>query len=262
MLAVDGGEGLAVALLAPEELHHRHARDVLLQEGVDARHPAPNFAEGGARAAAEPVGHHEEQRDHGEGDQRELPVHGQHHAHDPEQREQVAEDGDHPGGEQLVDGVHVGGHARHQASHRVVVEEADVQPLQVRVDLAAQVHHHALPGHLQDVDLAEAHHEGGDEGGQVEKGHAVQATGVALPDVAVDGDLGEVGAHEVQAGHDHDEQERDQHRRPVGPEVDEKPPQQRAVVALGHGVVLVEAPRGHAVFSISSSRSWRRCRSA
>ena len=116
----------------------------------------------------EPVGHHEEERDHGEGDEGQLPVHGQHHAHDPEEREEVAEDGDHAGGEELVDGVHVGGHARHQPADRVLVEEADVQPLQVRVDLAAQVHHHALAGHLQDVDLPEAHDEGEEQRGQVE----------------------------------------------------------------------------------------------
>ena len=88
-----------------------------------------------ARAAAEPVRDQEEERDHREGDEGQPPVQGQHHAHDPEQREQVAEHGDHPGGEQLVDRVHVGGDARHQPAHRVAVEVADVQPLQVAEDL-------------------------------------------------------------------------------------------------------------------------------
>ena len=56
VLAVDGGEGLAVARLAAEELHHGHAREVLLQEGVDARHPLAAPRGRSARAPApEPV---------------------------------------------------------------------------------------------------------------------------------------------------------------------------------------------------------------
>jgi hypothetical protein len=137
-----------------------------------------------------------------------------------------------------------------------------VQPLQVGVDLAAQVHHHLLPGHLQEVDLAEAHDEGEEEGAEIEKGDAVEPGGVPLPDVLVDGDLGEVRADQVQGRHGDDEQERRQHRRPVRSQVAQEPPQQRAVVALVDGIVLVEGGLRHAVFSISSSRSCRRCRSA
>ena len=47
VLAVDLRERGHVALLAAEELHHRHPGDVLLQEGVDARDPLAHLAEGG-----------------------------------------------------------------------------------------------------------------------------------------------------------------------------------------------------------------------
>ncbi|HEY5725044.1 MAG TPA: hypothetical protein VIX40_03730 [Methylomirabilota bacterium] len=80
-------------------------------------------------------------------------------------------------------------------------------------------------------------------------------------DVAVDGDLGEVGAGEVQRGHDHDEEEGDRDRGLVGAQVLEEADEQPPVVLLRERVLFVEGA-GHAVRSISSSRSWRRCRSA
>ena len=48
-----------------------------------------------------------------------------------------------------------------------------MQPLQVAEDLAAHVEHDALAGHLHQVGLGEAHHEGGEQGQQVEPRHAV-----------------------------------------------------------------------------------------
>ena len=264
--AVDGGEGLAVPRLAAEQLHHRHAREVLLEEGVDARHPPARLAEGPPRALAEPVGEGEEERDHGEGDEGEAPVEGHHHRHDPEQGEEVAEDGDDARGEQLVHRVHVGGDARHEPAHRVAVEVAHVQPLQVREDLAPHVLHDPLPGHLHDVVLPEAHDEGGGEGQEVEPGHPGEARRVARRDVAVDRDLGEVRPHEVDPGLGDDQDEGGRDRSEVRAQVPEEPPQQLEVVALGGDRVVVGRPgTAHATsspFSISCSSSWRRWRSA
>ena len=96
---------------------------------------ARTCAVGHARAAAEPDrDEHDERRD-GEEHQRHAPVHPEQHADDAEQHEDVAEDGDEAGGEHLVERVDVGGHARHQAAHRIAVEELDVEPLQVPEDL-------------------------------------------------------------------------------------------------------------------------------
>ncbi len=166
-----------------------------------------------------------------------------------------------PGGEQLVHRVHVGGDAGHQAAHRVLVEVGHGQPLQVGVDRAPHVHHHLLPGDLEDPDLAEADGKGGQQRGEVQERDRAQPAAVFPADVAVDGDLGEPGADEVERGHDHDEEERDRDRRLVGPQVPEQADEQPPVVLLGEGVLFVEGA-GHAVCSISSSRSWRRCRSA
>ena len=266
MLPVDGGEGGAVALLPAEQLHDRHPREVLLEEGVDAGDPAAGLAEGLARSPAKPVGDEEEEGDDGEGHEGETPVEGEHHPHDPEEREEVPEDGDDAGGEQVVDGVHVGRDPGHEPSHRVAVEEADVQPLEVAEDLPAQVLHDALARHLHDVGLAEADHPGGGESEEVERGHPGEPRRVALRDVAVDGDLGQPGAHEVEPGHRHDEDEGGEDGAPVGTQVGEQPLEESPVVGPGEdGIVVLGGDDAHAASSepfICSSRSCRRWRSA
>ena len=67
----------------------------------------------------------------------------------PSQHEDVAEDRDDTRGEQVVQHVDVGRDPRHQAADRIAVVEADVEPLQVLVDLHPHVEHDALAGQLQ-----------------------------------------------------------------------------------------------------------------
>ena len=106
----------------------------------------------------------------------------EHDGDDESQRQHVAQDGDQTRGEQFVEHVDVGGDARHQPADRIAVEECDVQPLQVRHQLAAQVEHGALAGVLHDVRLAERREKTADEHTQVEQrdlreaGPAVGAT--------------------------------------------------------------------------------------
>ena len=90
-----------------------------------------------AHVSAEPLRHQHDQRQHGEGDQREPPVHRDQHDHDAEQREDVAEDRDDAGREHVVEDVDVRGHARHQPPDGIAIVELEVDALQVRVDLHA-----------------------------------------------------------------------------------------------------------------------------
>ena len=169
------------ARLAGEQLHGRDAADVLLQEGVDARDPHPHLAIGRARVNAEPVRHQHDARDHREGDQRQAPVEQQHRPHDGGEGEDVAEHRHHTRREQLVERIDVGRHPRHQPPHRIAVVETDVEPLQVRVDLAAQVEHDALPGHLQRHGLDELEAELGDERRQIERRRPAAARPTPAP---------------------------------------------------------------------------------
>ena len=153
---VDGvhfGKLVEGALLAVEQLQHHHAADVLLQVGVDAGNGDANAAVGIAHLVAEDLGGVGDQRQHGQRDQRQLPVHAQHDGGNAGQHEHVFEDRDHAGGEHFVQRVHVGGDARDQAADRILVVEADVHALQVAEDLLAQIEHHHLAGPLHEIGL-------------------------------------------------------------------------------------------------------------
>ena len=54
---VDVVEAFEIDRLSPEQLHRRHAGDVLLQEGVDPRDPAADDPVRFAHVAAEPLRH-------------------------------------------------------------------------------------------------------------------------------------------------------------------------------------------------------------
>ncbi len=88
-----------------------------------------------------------------------------HDGHDGEV-EEVVDDGQNAGGEHFIDGVDVGGEARDQPAHGVVVKEADVHALHVAEDVAAQVEHDFLADPLHHVGLNEFKEIGGKEGGQ------------------------------------------------------------------------------------------------
>ncbi len=71
------------------------------------------------------------------------------------QHEDIFKNRDHARREHFIQRIDVGGHTRYQASHRVLVEEPDVDVLQVAENLLAQIEHHFLPGPLHQVGLDE-----------------------------------------------------------------------------------------------------------
>ena len=217
MGAVDGLEVVVGALLAIEELDHAHAGDVFLRKGVDARDRGADPTVGVADTFAEDAGDEDDDRQDGEGDEREPPVHAQHHEDDAEQDEDVLEDCEDAGGEHLVQRVHVGGEAGDEAADGVAVEEGNVHALQMAEDLGAHVVHDLLAGPLHEVGLRELKHVGEAECADVDEGDLGDAGGGRCAEVAaepgglggncargvvrhvaVDGDLGEVRAEDVR----------------------------------------------------------------
>ena len=157
------GELLEGALLSVEQLQNHHAGDMFLQVGIDTRNGYANSAVGVAHLVAENLRGPEDERQHGEGDQRQLPIHAQHDHQDPDQDKNILENRDHAGGKHFVEGINIRCDAGDQAAHRVLVEEADVHVLQVTENLAAQVEHHLLASPLHEIGLQELQKEGGDE---------------------------------------------------------------------------------------------------
>ena len=70
-----------------------------------------------------------------------------------EQHGEIVEHGHNARGEKIVERVHVGCGARHQAAHRGAVEETHRQALQMLEDFLAQVVHRFLADPLHDAHL-------------------------------------------------------------------------------------------------------------
>src|SRR5258708_27109749 len=136
MTTVDVRELVVGFALAVEELQYDHAADVFLKKGVDARNRGANTPVGVADLVAENLGRVNDQRQHRDGDRRQLPVHAQHDADDSGEYEQVFKDRNHAGGEHFVQLVDLGGDARDQAPHRDLIVQTDAHALQPAYDLA------------------------------------------------------------------------------------------------------------------------------
>ena len=131
MRLVERREPLGLASLASEQLHDADARDALLEIRIDAREARADLAIGDAHARLEQVRREVHERNHRERRECEPPV-GHHHQHrDGQQREEIAQAGDDASGEQLVERLDVGRHARYQSSYRRPIVERDGQSLHV-----------------------------------------------------------------------------------------------------------------------------------
>ena len=192
MLPVDVLEAPVVHLFTAEQLDRRHAVDVLVEKGVDARDPQTHFSVRLAHVPPEPLRENKNQRQHREGNQGKPPVHPQQRHHDADEHEQIAERGDDARREQIVDDVDVGRHPRHQPPDGVPVVERQIQPLQVGVNLHAHVEHDALADHLHHVGLCVFEGERRDQHREVCERDVVQPGTVSLRDVLIDGDLDEI----------------------------------------------------------------------
>lgn len=113
------------ARYAAENLDDRHPHDVFIQVSVDPRQPDTDGPVGLAGAHPEALRGPEDQREDGERDQGQTPVHVEHDDHDADEHEEVAEHRYNPGGDEFVQRVHVVGDPRDQSAHRVAVVEAD-----------------------------------------------------------------------------------------------------------------------------------------
>ena len=191
--------------LASEELDHRHALDRLLEERIQASEPPAHLAIGVARPHPEPGGDGGQHRHQRERDEGQAPVEPQHRADDGHERDDVADDGEEPARERLVDGLHVVEHASHQTPDGIPVVERGVQAQQVAKDGRAEVVHHALAGQVHQVRLHRPQDREHGQGRQEERGHAGEAGPVGAQDVIVDRDLHEERLHELERGDQREE---------------------------------------------------------
>ena len=240
VVAVDLAEPVGGVRFAAEELEDADPGDALLEERIDAREADADVARGVADAAAEEeCGAHDEGHDR-ERDEGEAPVEGEHRAHDENEGEDVAEDGDDAGAEEFVQRLDVVGHAGHEPTDGVAVEEGQAEALEVAERLAAQVVHDALsePGREQRLGVREREGQGqrDDEG----DGEPPEERGVARRDGVVDRDLGQPGPDELERRARDQHRDRTRHAPAIGAHVAEQAAHEVVVVlavwsVLGHG---------------------------
>ena len=95
------------------------------------------------------------QRHHGQHEAGEGHAEAKHRKHDEAEGEDIADDGHDARSEHVVQCIHVGGDAGDQTSHRVAVVVREIERLQMRHQIAAQIEHGPLAGLLHEPGLAE-----------------------------------------------------------------------------------------------------------
>ena len=240
----------------PEELDGGDAGNVLIEERVQPRQEPSDLTIRLAHVLAEPHRRQRNERQDGEGDQRESPVHEEHRRHDADEHEHVAEDGDESRGEQIVERVDVGRDPRHQPADRIAIVEAEVEPLEVAVHLHPQRVHDALPDGLKDVRLAVLASEPGDEQAGKEQDQADEGRRGRRSRCS-----GRWPAASARAGRARQSTRPARPRPParpprrVRPQIHDQPPHQARVVGLPEHVLL------HVAAHVASSSSSSNCRS-
>ena len=129
------------------------------------------------------------------------------------------------------------GHAGHQSADGIAVVEAEIEPLQMVVDLHAQIEHDPLPHHLHRVGLHVLQRERADQHDEKRERDPVEAVQVAGDDVVVDRDLRQIRLGELQPGVADDGGERHDHRPAMRTQIGQQPPHQARVIRLTKDLV-------------------------
>ena len=138
-LAGQHAEFLQVLLLAHQGLDHAHAGDVLVVRAGDLRVDLAHVAELLEDALAELVGHVDQDRQHDQHDQGQLPVEVEHEDHRGEDADDRPGQVEQAPGDQVGDALRVGGDARHDPAHRGAAVVGEREVLQMVEHLLAQI---------------------------------------------------------------------------------------------------------------------------
>ena len=180
------------------------------------------------------------------------------------QREDVAEHRDHAAAEQLVQRLDVAGDARHQPADRIPVVEAQVEPLQLREDLAAQIVHDASGRARWSAWSAAYSSRNATQRWRpryTAREQREQAQ-VAVRNRAVERDLGEPGPDHLERGSEQQDDNGERDRQPVRPQVAQQPPHEARVVRFAEDVFFVVVASLTADFPCRSRFFSSRLRSA
>ena len=216
---------------------------MLGQIGVQVGHAGPGDLEGLAAHLAEHEGQHRHQRQQGKGAARHGRIERQHHRGQADDLDRVLEQLHQDVCEDIVDGVHVVGHARDDLTHGRDVEKAHRELFHMGEEIVAQSLDDLLAGALHQPELGPVADEEDQQGRDVGHGHdddALKAPAGLFPgqeavvggagDVAVDGVADQQRAQQVQGRDDQDEEEAQRQGPDVGAHVAQQAEQGVALV--------------------------------
>ena len=257
-----------VAPLAGEQLHHLHAGDGLLQVRVEARDLDPHLAEGLAHLVAEDEGGRRQHRHDAHRRQRHARVDGEDHVGEEHHDEEIGHQGDDPHREHLAEVLEIVGEARDQPSHRIAVEEAQRQFLNVIEQPAPDVGDGALAEHdhrpaaqpleaeqagrdrQQDREQPDQLGHGQERRGPQDRGEPGDARAHLATGEEVERGADDQRRHHLERGPQRDERDREPHLAAIRPHERPQPPQQVGVVDLAQRLFLMKVLAG-----LSSGRS-------
>ena len=134
--AVEAGE---LAVLGGERLDHAHAGHVLLDVGGELGDALLHLLQRGTRLHPVAPRHEDHERHRREREQRQLGLQREHRAGGEHDRQAALQQEHEPVAEEEAHGLQVDGRARHQLPRLLLVEEAELERLQARVEPVAQV---------------------------------------------------------------------------------------------------------------------------
>ncbi len=244
-----------------EGLNRPDTRDTFLQIGIEFGQNQPALAIHLARPAAIEAADVDNHRKRREADQPQFPIQPQHRARNAENDKQVAQQTDDSGAEQLVERFDIIDGPGHQTPHRIAVEVGHVLLLQVREDLHAQVMHGALAGVFGRVGLDEKKNKTRENVAQVEQHDDIQAVNIAVGDIAIDRDLGDVGAKELAPRMQQEECESERKQFPVRSQIAHDAAHEPRVIGFAEDLVVSMNLVAHGLASawvrVSTSRTSR-----
>ena len=258
--AVQDGELLGGLGLAIEQLHDGHAADVFLKESVDAGNGRADAAVGIAHFVAEDPGGAHNQREDGKSHQSETPIDFQHDSGEEDQENRVVEHGGHAGSKQIVERVHIGGHARDQTPDGRTVVKTHRHALEMPEDFLAQVIHGLLAHALHHAHLEILEKKPRNQGAQEDEDNHQNPMEGRIPGdlliqtgekVRINGDVVEVGRNGLQRRNSERHEQRENHAPFVRPHIAEQAAREFRVVGFAQGLFFVRI--AHARSSSSSS---------
>ena len=116
-------------------------------------------------------------------------------------------------------------------------------------DLQAQIVHGPLAGVFGGVSLDEQKYESQEHHTEIGRRHQIQAVDIAVHNVAIDGDLGNVRTQQLRAGVQQKKSKGDRQGLPIRTQIAQDPRHQAGIVSLAQDLFFSVKVRGHALSS-------------